>query len=253
MGFTLLKIHKQAARIYSYVYVYLVIRLAVVQTLWNVTKNSWLCPRARHSVRSFWLAVLNAARKTADDMGWTLSCSMATHTVCRYVLGFSLPRLIMVYILGIFLNCLCQYAPIYIYFRLPCVSCVRKEYDSGSTVLLCCFKLCTSFRIHWWIQTKVTVSPKTPNLGHNWQLFKPCDLGIWRMTLQNNRAPFLSNTKLCASFHHHMWIQTGVTVRKRLNEVLITVTLTFDLWHWPFVRTSPLSLVITPKNFTMIR
>ena len=70
------------------------------------------------------------------------------------------------------------------------------------------------------------------------------------MTLKNNRAPLLSIIKLYASFHHHMWIQTGVTVRKRLSWV---VTLTFDLWYWPFAWTSFLSLVITPENFMMIR
>ena len=48
------------------------------------------------------------------------------------------------------------------------------------------------------------------------------------MTLKNNRAPLISNIKLCASFHHHMWIQTGFMVRKRLNWVLTFVTLTFD-------------------------
>ena len=47
------------------------------------------------------------------------------------------------------------------------------------------------------------------------------------MTLKNNRAPLLSNIKLCASFQHHMWIQTGVTVRKWLNGVMTSVTLTF--------------------------
>ena len=73
------------------------------------------------------------------------------------------------------------------------------------------------------------------------------------MTLKNNRAPLLIIIKLCASFHHHMWIQTGVTVRKRLSWVLTSVTLTFDLWPWPFAWTSLLSLVITPENFTMIR
>ena len=73
------------------------------------------------------------------------------------------------------------------------------------------------------------------------------------MTLKNNRAPLLSNNKLYASFHHHMWFQTGVTVRKRLSGVMTSVTLTFDLWPWPFVRTSLLSLVITPENFMMIR
>ena len=73
------------------------------------------------------------------------------------------------------------------------------------------------------------------------------------MTLKNNRAPLLSIIKLYASFHHHMWIQTGVTVRKRLSWVVTSVTLTFDLWPWPFAWTSLLSLVITPENFMMIR
>ena len=68
-----------------------------------------------------------------------------------------------------------------------------------------------------------------------------------------NRLPLLSNIKLCASFHHNMWIQTGVTVRKRLNEVMTSVTLTFDIWPWPFAWTSCLSMVITPENFRMIR
>ena len=73
------------------------------------------------------------------------------------------------------------------------------------------------------------------------------------MTLKNNRAPLLSIIKLYASFHHHMWIQTKVTVRKRLSWALTSVTLTFKLWPWPFVWTSLLSLVITPENFMMIR
>ena len=73
------------------------------------------------------------------------------------------------------------------------------------------------------------------------------------MTLKNNRTPLLSNIKLYASFHHHMWIQTGVTVRKRLSWVVTSVTLTFDLWSWPFAWTLLWSLVITPENFMMIR
>ena len=72
------------------------------------------------------------------------------------------------------------------------------------------------------------------------------------MTFKNNRAPLLSIIKLYASSHHHMWIQTGVTVRKRLSWVVTSVTLTYDLWPWPFAWTSLLSLVITPENFMMI-
>ena len=96
-------------------------------------------------------------------------------------------------------------------------------------------------------------SPETPNLGQIWRFLEPCHLEIWRMTLKNYRAPLLSIIKLCASFHHHMWIQTRVTVRKRLSWVLTSVTLTFDLWPWSFAWTSLLSLVITPENFMMIR
>ena len=111
------------------------------------------------------------------------------------------------------------------------------------------------------------------------------------MTLKNNRAPILCCFKLCASFHSHQWIQTGVTVRKcrilvKIDDFLAvwtwklmehqalwiiawsyvnsnwsygpetaelvfftSVTLTFNLWPWPYAWTSLLSLVITPENF----
>ena len=96
-------------------------------------------------------------------------------------------------------------------------------------------------------------SPETPNLGQIRRFLEPCDLEIWQMALKNNRAPLLSIIKLSAPFHHHMWIQTGVTVRRLLSWVLTSVTLTFDLWPWPCAWTSILSLVITPQNFMMIR
>ena len=56
-------------------------------------------------------------------------------------------------------------------------------------------------------------SPKTPNLCQNRWCFVPCDLQIWWMTLENNRASLLCCFKLCAAFHSHWWIQTGVIVR----------------------------------------
>ena len=96
-------------------------------------------------------------------------------------------------------------------------------------------------------------SPEKPNLGQIRRFLEPCDLEIWRMTLKNNRAPLLSIIKPYAWFHHHMWIQTGVTVRKRLNWVVTSVTLTYDLWPRPIAWTSLLSLVIIPENFVMIR
>ena len=61
------------------------------------------------------------------------------------------------------------------------------------------------------------------------------------MTLKNNRTHLLCYFKLCASFHSHLSIQTWVTVRKRLSWVLISMTLTFDSWPWPFAWISLLS------------
>ena len=57
----------------------------------------------------------------------------------------------------------------------------------------------------------------------------------------------------CSTVHHHMWIQTGFTVRKRLKWVVTSVTLTSDLWLWSFAWSSLWSLVITPENFMMIQ
>ena len=55
------------------------------------------------------------------------------------------------------------------------------------------------------------------------------------MTLKNNRAPLLCCFKLCASFHSHQWIQTGVTVRKcpillKIDDFFSRVTLKFNGW-----------------------
>ena len=55
------------------------------------------------------------------------------------------------------------------------------------------------------------------------------------MTFKNNRAPLLCYFKLCAAFRSHWWIQTGVTVRKRLIWVKFDnfesrATLKFDIW-----------------------
>ena len=99
---------------------------------------------------------------------------------------------------------------------------------------------------------KLKLQSGNAQFGQNRRFFVPCDLEIWGMTLKNNRAPLLRCFKLSASFHSHWWIKTGVTVRKRLSCVMTSVTLTFDLWPWPFAWTSLLSLVISPENFVMI-
>ena len=103
------------------------------------------------------------------------------------------------------------------------------------------------------VNSNLSYSPETPNWGQIRRCLEPCDLVIWHMTLQNNRAPLLCYFKLCAACCSHWWIQTGVTVRKRLSWVVTSVTLTFDLWPWPFAWTLPWSVVITPENVMMIR
>ena len=86
--------------------------------------------------------------------------------------------------------------------------------ENNRAPLLYYIKICASFQIHRWIQIGVTVRKRSiwVNIGN---FFVPCDLEIWRMTSKNNRAPLLCCFKLCASFHSHQWIQTGVRVRKR--------------------------------------
>ena len=73
-------------------------------------------------------------------------------------------------------------------------------------------------------------------LDSNRRFFNPCDLEIWWMTLKNNRAHILCYLKLFGSFRSNWWIQTGVTVWKRLIWVKVgdffsRVTLQFDRWH----------------------
>ena len=109
--------------------------------------------------------------------------------------------------------------------------------ENNKTALLCYFKLCASFHSHLWIQTGVTIR-KCPIWVKIGIFFVPCDLEIWLMTLKNNRVPLLCYFKLCAWFHSHWWIQTGVTVRKRPNWDQI---LFWPLWPWPL--TSDLDLL----------
>ena len=64
-----------------------------------------------------------------------------------------------------------------------------------------------------------------------------CPVWPWNLALENNRASLLCCFKLCATFHSHRWIQTGVTVRKRpiwvkFDDFLSRVTLKFDIWPW---------------------
>ena len=87
------------------------------------------------------------------------------------------------------------------------------------------------------VNSNWSYSPETLNLGQIRRFLEPRDLEIWRMTLENNRAPLLCCFQLCASFRTHLWIQTWVKVRKRsiwvkFDDFESRVTLKFDGWPW---------------------
>ena len=77
--------------------------------------------------------------------------------------------------------------------------------------LLYYIKLRAAFQSHWYIHAGVTVRKRSIQVKIG-DFFFSMTLKI-DMTLRNNRAPLLCCFKLCASFHSHWWIQTGVTVR----------------------------------------
>ena len=122
-------------------------------------------------------------------------------------------------------------------FFSPCdleIWCMTSK--NNRAPLLYYIKLCVSFQIHRWIQTKVTLR----NCSIRFKIgdfFVPCDLENWWMTLENNRVPLLYYIKLCVSFKIHRWIETEVTFRKRsirvkIGDCLSCVTLKFDGWPW---------------------
>ena len=66
--------------------------------------------------------------------------------------------------------------------------------------------------------------------GSKSPVFVPCDLEIWWMTLKNNRAHLRCYFKIWASFHTHLWIQTGVTVQK--IPIWVKIYNFLALWPW---------------------
>ena len=64
-------------------------------------------------------------------------------------------------------------------------------------------------------ELKQESEPGNAQFGLKSAIFVTCDIEIWQMTLVNNRASLLCCLKLCASFHSHQSIQTGVIVWKR--------------------------------------
>ena len=97
--------------------------------------------------------------------------------------------------------------------------------------VLCYSKLCALFQSHQWIQTWVTVQKRSIRVKIC-DFFVPHELDIWRMNLKNNWTPFLCYFKLYVSFHSHRSIQTWVTIRVKIDDVLSLATLKFNGWPW---------------------
>ena len=106
--------------------------------------------------------------------------------------------------------------PIHRFFSLCDLEIWCMILKNNTAPLLYYIKLCVSFQIHLprWIQTKVTVRKRTIRVKIC-DFFVLCDLEIWWLTLENNRAPLLYYIELCASFHTHWWFRISVRVRKR--------------------------------------
>ena len=151
--------------------------------------------------------------------------------------------------------------------------------------LLSCFKLCSSFNNHWWIQTGVTIQKRPiwvkidvcldvrprnmtydlENKANLRDLIVATSLVIpnWiqivifsaRVTVKFDGWPrktigHFYITSSYVSFQIHWWIQTGFTVQKRsirveIGDMLSRVTLKFVRWPWKTNR----ALFYTLSNF----
>ena len=107
------------------------------------------------------------------------------------------------------------------------LSCVTLKFDKWKAIGHL-FYVTSSFEHHFIDICKFKLelqSIKCPIWVKINDFFVQCAFENCWMTLKNNRA-LLWHIKLCASFHHHMWIQTA-------SYGLLTAKLSFDLLPWP--------------------
>ena len=141
-------------------------------------------------------------------------------------------------------------------FLVPCnIEILWMTLKNNRASLLCYFKHCASFHNHRWIQARVTVQ-KHPIWVKICDFFVRPDLQIWWMISKTIGHLFYATS----SFVHHFVVIYKFQLEFRSGNdqigakfVLISVTLTFDLWPCPSAWTSHVSLVITPRSFMMIR
>ena len=122
---------------------------------------------------------------------------------------------------------------------------IEKQWGTSSKLLPSC--------LHHFItigELKHELQSANAQFGPKLAFFVPCDHAIPRMTLKIKRAPLLRYLKLCEPFHSNRWIQTAVTVRKRLHRVKIGYylsrpTLKFEGLQWKIITHLP----FVPSSF----
>ena len=104
--------------------------------------------------------------------------------------------------------------------------------ENNRAPLLHHIRICASFQTIG--EVKLEVQSGNTQFGSKSAIFCHVRPWIWQMTLKNNKAPLLCSFKLCASFHSHWWIQTGVQKRS------ISFKIDDFLFVWPFHLTNDL-------------
>ena len=117
------------------------------------------------------------------------------------------------------------------------------------------YLFCALFQSHQSIQTGVTVWKRSIRVKsvNFWPLVNLKFDGWPRKTMGHLFYATLSFVyHFIAIGEFKLELQSG-NAQIGAKFVLTSVTLTFDLWTWPFAWSSLLSMVITPENFMMIR
>ena len=109
------------------------------------------------------------------------------------------------------------------------------------------FHTASSF-VHYFVaigEFKLELESGNAQFGSNSTIFRAVWPWNWRMTLKNNKAPFLCCFKLCASFGNHWWIKTSYSPETpNLGQIrpFIFVPCDLEIWWMPLKNnmTSPL-------------
>ena len=139
-----------------------------------------------------------------------------------------------------------------LYYIVDSLSHVTLKFDGWAWKIIGhLFYAISSFVHHFIVISEIKLELQFGNaqFGSKSEIFfLPRDLEIWWMILKkNSRTPLRCYFKLCAAFRSHLWIQTGVMVRKSSNWDKIC----FDLYYlklWPLALTLCMDIAFVNDN-----